>query len=89
MIKIIFDCNKIFEVIIYYYKIFKLVNCLLQHCVYIYIYNCIKILIKIFGVYCNGIFFFLVAYIYYLQKHYIYEFFMNKNIKTLLLYCAC
>ena len=75
MIRIIFYCNKIFEVIVYYYKIFKLVNFYYNIvCVYIYIYNCIKILIKIFGVYCHGIFFFfLVAYIYYLQKHYIYE----------------
>ena len=53
MIRIIFYCNKIFEVIVYYYKIFKFVNCLLQQ----HIYKCIKVLIKIFEVYGNRIFF--------------------------------
>lgn len=59
MIRIIFYCNYIFEVIVYYYKIFKSVNCLLQQ----HIYNCIKILIKIFRVYSNGIFFFFLLHI--------------------------
>ena len=48
-------CNKICELIADTYKIFKTVNCLLQQYVYIYIYlyHCIKVAIKIFGVYCN------------------------------------
>ena len=71
MIIIISYCNKIFEVRVYYYKIFKSVNCLLQQ----HIYNCIKVLIKMFEVYCNEIFF--VAYIYFLK------FFCNNSHRTL------
>ena len=36
-------CNKIRKVIVYCYKIFKAVNCLLQQYIYIYIYHCIKV----------------------------------------------
>ena len=45
-------CNKIHEIIAYCYKIFEVVNCLLQQQIYYYI----KIVIKIFKVYCNEIF---------------------------------
>ena len=45
-------CNKICEIIVYCYKIFEVVNCLLQQQIYYYI----KIVIKIFKVYCNEIF---------------------------------
>ena len=41
--------NKFYEVIAYIYKIIEIVNCLLQQ----YIYHCIKVIIKIFRVYCN------------------------------------
>ena len=42
-------CNKICKVTVYYYKIFKIVNFLLQQ----HIYDCIRIFIKIFEFYCK------------------------------------
>ena len=45
--------NKFREIIAYTYKIFEIVNYLLQQYIYIYIYHWIKVIIKIFGVYCN------------------------------------
>ena len=41
-------CNKICEIISYCYKLFKTINCLLQHICY-----CIKVVIEIFEMYCN------------------------------------
>ena len=44
-------CNKIREIISYCYKLFKTINCLLQHICY-----CIKVVIEIFEIYCNFFF---------------------------------